>query len=236
MNVSTMTAHGYSRFDRRAVAELLDAGHDDSSPALRPLADDVLVADQFADLDRLLARDEAAVRLLGHEAEILAADARHGRDRHRQAGRRAPDDPGARELLHAERRRRLPQRALHQHGLRRFVHARRDERDRVGGRDLPRRLSSICTGRPSRRSGERSSGTWMSASSAELSSIVVITVEVRHAIADANRDVADDAGLRRRRRGSTAARPALRAPGRRAPPGAPPPCAASSAPARIPAG
>ena len=47
------------------------------SPALRPLGDDVVVADQLADLNRLLPRDQAALRAwFGHEAEVLAADAR----------------------------------------------------------------------------------------------------------------------------------------------------------------
>ena len=74
--------------------------------------------------------------------------------------------------------------------------------------DLPF-SSSSSTGRPTRRSGARSSGTSMYASSASFSSIVVMTVDA------ASRDRRRGRQCRRRsrpaarQRGSTAARPAL---------------------------
>ena len=90
----------------------------------------------------------------------------------------APDDPGPYELLHAQRRRCFVQPALHEHGLRRVVHAGATKVIGLVATILPS-ASSSCTGSPTRRSGERSSGTWIyGLERVGLLSIVVITVEV----------------------------------------------------------
>ena len=61
---------------------------------------------------------------------------------------------------------------------------------------LPSRSRS-CTGRPTRSCGERSSGTWTLASSACVLVDGRDDGAVRHAIADPDGNVADDARLRR---------------------------------------
>ena len=76
MKVSTNIA-GLLGLHRRAVADLLDAGDDQLVARLEAARDDVVVAEQLADLDRAAAaRRGRPVALLGHEAEVLAADAR----------------------------------------------------------------------------------------------------------------------------------------------------------------
>src|SRR5262245_29216294 len=63
------------RGHRDAVAQELGAGDDHPVAFLDPLQHDVVVAHDLSHLDRLLPRDEAVLLLLGHEREVLAADA-----------------------------------------------------------------------------------------------------------------------------------------------------------------
>ena len=51
----------YSRFHRGAVADLLDAGHDDLVARREAAVDDVVVAEQLADFDRPLPGDGSAL-------------------------------------------------------------------------------------------------------------------------------------------------------------------------------
>src|SRR5258705_13270806 len=69
-------------FDRNAVLEFLDVRHDQLLAFFDAAADDVAVANQVADGDRLLPCDDAPLSLLGDEHEILTADAvdRHDGD------------------------------------------------------------------------------------------------------------------------------------------------------------
>src|SRR5688572_24810918 len=70
--------------DRRAVADLLHVRHDDTVAGGEPALHDVVVADDAADGDGLLAGDEPLVGLLGDEDEVLAGDAADRHHRHRQ--------------------------------------------------------------------------------------------------------------------------------------------------------
>ena len=58
--------------DRRAVADLLDAGDDHLFARLQPAGDDVVVAEHLADLHRPLPRDQTVSLPFGDEAEVPA--------------------------------------------------------------------------------------------------------------------------------------------------------------------
>src|SRR5687767_5208529 len=103
------------RLDGRAVAQLLNAGRDDPIACLHAAEHDVLVADEFSDLDGTLTRDESLVRLLGDKAEIESVDSDDGGNRDRQTRFAAPHDSGARELLRTHRRWRITKHALDEH-------------------------------------------------------------------------------------------------------------------------
>src|SRR4051812_854096 len=85
-----------------SVRQSLHTGDDDALAALQSFQHDVVVANQFADLDRPLTRDQAFVALPCYIREILAVHARHGQNGHgvRRLGR--PDDTGADEFVGAE--------------------------------------------------------------------------------------------------------------------------------------
>ena len=69
------------------------------------------------------------------------------------------------------------QQALDEHGLRAVVHARGDEADGIGGDDLAVGVERAGPAARGAAAAMRSSGTWMYASSAWPSSMVVIIVE-----------------------------------------------------------
>src|SRR5687767_13052685 len=77
MKVSTNIG-GLTRVHRRAVADLLHVGDDDPFAGGQPAADDVVLADDVAERDRLLPGDKPAVHLLGDEHEMLAGNAADG--------------------------------------------------------------------------------------------------------------------------------------------------------------
>src|SRR5467141_839363 len=86
------------RGNRCAVSELLCARHDDPLARLDPLEQRIIVADDRADLDRALPRDELAVRARRDEREKLSIDPQHSRDRHDEPVRGPPDDARAHVL------------------------------------------------------------------------------------------------------------------------------------------
>src|SRR5580765_3937590 len=74
-----------------SIRQSLHTGDDDALAALQSFQHDVVVANQFADLDRPLTRDQALVALLCYISEILAVHARHGQHGHRERGFGRPD-------------------------------------------------------------------------------------------------------------------------------------------------
>src|SRR5262245_60040704 len=98
MNVSTnmrLQPSGF-RFDGNTVLQLLDIGDDHFLALLHTAANDVGVADEIADRDRLLPCDErATLPLLGHEDEVLATDSIDRYDRHGDGRLVRPDDAGS---------------------------------------------------------------------------------------------------------------------------------------------
>src|SRR5262245_47958173 len=101
MKVSTIALSGSIdsfRLDRRAVGDLLHSGDDHAVAGFQTSADDVIVAEELADLHRPLPGNEAAVRtVFGDKAEVLPAYPRDGSQRDADGRRRAPDDAGADE-------------------------------------------------------------------------------------------------------------------------------------------
>src|SRR5207249_12341205 len=65
------------RRDRSAVGELLHARHDKALVRFEAVEHRIAVADDWAQLDRPLPRDELPVRLFRNEREVLSADAQH---------------------------------------------------------------------------------------------------------------------------------------------------------------
>ena len=123
--------------DRRAVADLLNAGDDQGVTGLEPAAHDVVVAEHLADLNRLLFRDQSALwPRFGDKTEVLAADAHDRSQRHGQPLDAAPHDARPDELQDTHRWGHVAQQALDEHGLGAVVHARGDEADGVAGDDL----------------------------------------------------------------------------------------------------
>ena len=106
------------------------------SPGSEAADDHVVVADHFADLNRLLTRDQPSILLLDNEAEVLAADTRHRCEGNGDPGNRAPHDARTDELLHTDGRRHFLHGALDQYRLRRIIHARSDKRNRIGREHL----------------------------------------------------------------------------------------------------
>src|SRR6185436_5820345 len=100
------------RLHWNSICELLDIRHDHFLPLFDAAADDIAVANQIADGDRLLARDDAGLPLFGDEHEVLAADAVDRDDWHRDRRGVAPHDARAHVLLHADARRPRAQRRL----------------------------------------------------------------------------------------------------------------------------
>src|SRR3989442_3435915 len=97
------------RGNRCAVSELLCARHDDPLAGSDAFEQRIIVADDRADLDRALLRDELAVRAVRDKREKLSIDPQHGRDRHDEPVRGLPDDARADVLGGAERGVRVPQ-------------------------------------------------------------------------------------------------------------------------------
>src|SRR6476646_7926391 len=73
------------RLHGRSVADLLDTGHDQAVPDGQAAFDDVVVADELADLDGALPGDEPAALRLDDEGEVLPGDARDRHGRHGKA-------------------------------------------------------------------------------------------------------------------------------------------------------
>src|SRR5258705_3709334 len=95
------------RFHRHAVLQLLDVRNDHLLALLDAAPDDIAVANQIADRDRLLPRDDAALPLFGDEHEVLAA---HAVDRdygHRDRRGVARHESAPQRLLHPDARGRL---------------------------------------------------------------------------------------------------------------------------------
>ena len=148
--------------------------------------------------DRPLPRDEALALRLGDEAEVLAADARDGDDRH-----------GQRRLRCSRRSARATNcwtrsaggascsSALDQHRLCRLVHARRDERDRVGRDDLAVGVEQLHRQPEPQIAARARAAPGCRPRAPALSSIVVITVDGRDAVADADGMSPTTPGLRR---------------------------------------
>src|SRR5258705_9373300 len=68
--------------DGSTITDFLEIRNNHPLPFLDTAADDVAVANEVADGDRLLPRDKTLLRRLGHEHEILATDAVDGDDGH----------------------------------------------------------------------------------------------------------------------------------------------------------
>src|SRR5882672_9253284 len=119
------------RLDGSTITDFLEIRNDHLLPFLYPAADDVAVTDELADGDRLLPRDEALLRRLGHEHEVLTADPVDRHDGHGHLWVVAPDNPRAHVLHDPHAGRARAQRRLHEHGLRGIVGARSDERDPI---------------------------------------------------------------------------------------------------------
>src|ERR1041385_9559593 len=83
--------------DGHAVLQLLEVRDNQLLAFLDAAADDIAVADEVADRNRLLMRDHAAAPCLGDEHEVLPADAIDGDDRHRECRLLGPDEAGGDE-------------------------------------------------------------------------------------------------------------------------------------------
>src|ERR1700686_1550545 len=94
---------------------------------------DIVVADDLADLERLLV-DHVSTFLvsLSDKSEIEAADSRHSYDRNNRLFLAAPNHTGADELGSAQAIFRVCDGRFGEHGLRRGIYLRRDERDAAG--------------------------------------------------------------------------------------------------------
>ena len=150
---------------RRAVADLLDARHDHAGrPAFRPLVHDVVVAERSRRPATGRCRATRPLRRrLGDEAEVLAVDAqRPATTGTVRPGVDAPDDRArARTAATRDRRRHVAAAALFTSTVC-VASSTRGATNVIGlvATTLPS-ASRICTGSPTRRSGARSSGTWM---------------------------------------------------------------------------
>src|SRR5215218_9638219 len=80
---------------RKSIADLLGVRHDDLIASLQSARDHVVVADDGANGDRLLLRDESLTRGLGHEHEMLAGETADGDDGYCERRLQPPDDAGA---------------------------------------------------------------------------------------------------------------------------------------------
>src|ERR1700686_117515 len=103
----------------------MGAGDDYFVSRLYAVDHDIVVADDLADLERLLV-DHVSTFLvsLGNESEIKAADSRHGYDRNNRLFLASPDHTGADELGGAQTIFRVRDGRFGEHGLRRRVHLR----------------------------------------------------------------------------------------------------------------
>src|SRR5260370_13940363 len=117
-----------------AIDQKLGAGDDYLVSRFYAVEDDIVVADDLADLERLLVDHVSTLLVrLSHESEIEAASSRHGHDRHNRLFLAAPDHTVADELGGAEAVIRVRDQRFGEHGLRRVVHLWRDERDATAG-------------------------------------------------------------------------------------------------------
>src|SRR4029079_4823010 len=175
-----------------AVADFLDAGHDEPIADLEAALDDVVVAEERPELERSLTGHEAVALGLGHEAEVLPVDPGDGNRRDCDPGLTPPDDLRANELLGPEAAVGRHGR-LRQNGLRGVVDLRRDEVARGFREDLALRIhevdgQSYLDLRP------------LLDRHLDVDLEAGVLVDGRqdrvglHAIADADRHVADDAG------------------------------------------
>src|SRR5579864_3457039 len=89
-------------FHGRAINEELEAGDDHVIAGLEAAANDIIIDDDVAYLNHLLARDRSSVVVFGDEDKKLAIDSRHGEDRNQQPLRCAPSEASADEFVGAE--------------------------------------------------------------------------------------------------------------------------------------
>ena len=109
------------RSDRRSIEQLLCARGDDALAGLEPFLDDVVVAGDGAERDRLAGVRRArpsAMLGFGDEHEVLPVDALHGDDRHDERCRDAARSRGPHVLRRAQAAAAARERALDQHRLR----------------------------------------------------------------------------------------------------------------------
>src|SRR6478735_1958271 len=128
--------------DWSAVADFLDAGHDEPIAGLEAALDNVVVAEERPELERALTGHEAVALGLGDEAEVLSVDPGDGNRRDRDPRLTPPDDLRANELLGPEAAVRRHGR-LRQNRLRGVVDLRRDEVDCSFREDLPLRVDEV---------------------------------------------------------------------------------------------
>jgi hypothetical protein len=118
-----------------AIDQELGAGDDHFISGLYAIEDDIVVADDLADLERLLV-DYVSTSLvrLSDESEIEAADSGYGNDWNHGFFLAAPDHTGSDKLGGAQAVVRVCYGCFGKHGLGRGIHLRRDEGDATGGK------------------------------------------------------------------------------------------------------